>query len=77
MAASTRQSRARPGAPAHVFSIDGIRVAHFGDFGQADLRAEQEEAIDLAPAVERLDGPAFDTDQLSSGDPLVVLPAAP
>lgn len=28
-----------------VFSLDGIRVCHFGDFGQADLRPEQLEAI--------------------------------
>jgi L-ascorbate metabolism protein UlaG (beta-lactamase superfamily) len=28
-----------------VFSFDGVRVAHFGDFGQAGLRAEQREAI--------------------------------
>jgi L-ascorbate metabolism protein UlaG (beta-lactamase superfamily) len=28
-----------------VFTLDGLRVAHFGDFGQSDLRAEQAEAI--------------------------------
>jgi L-ascorbate metabolism protein UlaG (beta-lactamase superfamily) len=28
-----------------VFELDGIRVAHFGDFGQAELRARQREAI--------------------------------
>ncbi len=28
-----------------VFGLDGIRVAHFGDFGQATLRPEQREAI--------------------------------
>ena len=28
-----------------VFSFDGIRVAHFGDFGQAALRDEQAAAI--------------------------------
>jgi len=28
-----------------VFTLDGMRVAHFGDFGQSELRAEQEEAI--------------------------------
>jgi L-ascorbate metabolism protein UlaG (beta-lactamase superfamily) len=28
-----------------VFTFDGVRVAHFGDFGQAELRAEQAEAI--------------------------------
>lgn len=34
-----------------VFSLDGLRVAHFGDFGQSELREEQAEAlggIDLA-----------------------------
>lgn len=28
-----------------VFSVDGTRVCHFGDFGQSDLRPEQQEAI--------------------------------
>jgi L-ascorbate metabolism protein UlaG (beta-lactamase superfamily) len=28
-----------------VFSLDGLRIAHFGDFGQTDLRDEQAEAI--------------------------------
>jgi len=28
-----------------VFSLDGVRVAHFGDFGQTDLRDEQAAAI--------------------------------
>jgi L-ascorbate metabolism protein UlaG (beta-lactamase superfamily) len=28
-----------------VFSLDGLRVAHFGDFGQAGLRPEQRRAI--------------------------------
>jgi L-ascorbate metabolism protein UlaG (beta-lactamase superfamily) len=28
-----------------VFSLDGLRVAHFGDFGQSALRDEQAEAI--------------------------------
>jgi L-ascorbate metabolism protein UlaG (beta-lactamase superfamily) len=28
-----------------VFAVDGIRVAHFGDFGQRALRREQREAI--------------------------------
>ncbi len=28
-----------------VFSLDGLRVAHFGDFGQRTLRDEQAEAI--------------------------------
>jgi L-ascorbate metabolism protein UlaG (beta-lactamase superfamily) len=28
-----------------VFSLDGVRVAHFGDFGQATLREEQAAAI--------------------------------
>jgi L-ascorbate metabolism protein UlaG (beta-lactamase superfamily) len=27
------------------FVLDGLRVAHFGDFGQAGLRPEQEQAI--------------------------------
>jgi L-ascorbate metabolism protein UlaG (beta-lactamase superfamily) len=27
------------------FTLDGLRVSHFGDFGQAELRAEQREAI--------------------------------
>ncbi|HET9185530.1 MAG TPA: MBL fold metallo-hydrolase, partial [Solirubrobacterales bacterium] len=29
----------------YVFSLDGIRVAHFGDFGQTALRPEQRHAI--------------------------------
>ncbi len=29
-----------------VFDLDGLRVAHFGDFGQSSLRDEQAEAID-------------------------------
>jgi L-ascorbate metabolism protein UlaG (beta-lactamase superfamily) len=28
-----------------VFTLDGVRVCHFGDFGQAALRPEQREAI--------------------------------
>ena len=28
-----------------VFSLDGLRVCHMGDFGQSELRAEQAEAI--------------------------------
>jgi L-ascorbate metabolism protein UlaG (beta-lactamase superfamily) len=28
-----------------VFELDGVRVAHFGDFGQSELRAEQAAAI--------------------------------
>jgi L-ascorbate metabolism protein UlaG (beta-lactamase superfamily) len=28
-----------------VFTLDGVRVCHFGDFGQAGLRPEQREAI--------------------------------
>ena len=28
------------------FSLDGIRFCHFGDFGQAELRPEQKQAID-------------------------------
>ena len=115
-----------------VFTLDDLRIAHFGDFGQAALRDEQAAAIGqvdlvfmpvgggptvdagqareivdrLAPrwvvpmhyrtprvsflepadaflatfgdAVVRLDGPSFETDELSSGDgPVVVLPAAP
>jgi len=28
-----------------VFSLDGMRIAHFGDFGQAGLRPEQRSAI--------------------------------
>lgn len=28
-----------------VFELDGVRVAHFGDFGQSGLRAEQRAAI--------------------------------
>lgn len=28
-----------------VFTLDGLRIAHFGDFGQAALREEQSEAI--------------------------------
>jgi L-ascorbate metabolism protein UlaG (beta-lactamase superfamily) len=28
-----------------VFAVDGIRIAHFGDFGQSELREEQARAI--------------------------------
>src|SRR5437588_11875662 len=28
-----------------VFALDGVRIAHFGDFGQRTLRDEQAEAI--------------------------------
>jgi L-ascorbate metabolism protein UlaG (beta-lactamase superfamily) len=28
-----------------VFTLDGVRIAHFGDFGQADLREEQAAAV--------------------------------
>ncbi len=28
-----------------VFELDGVRIAHFGDFGQSDLREEQAAAI--------------------------------
>lgn len=28
-----------------VFTLDGVRIAHFGDFGQAELRPEQHQAI--------------------------------
>ncbi len=30
-----------------VFDLDGVRVAHFGDFGQRSLRDEQAEAIGI------------------------------
>jgi L-ascorbate metabolism protein UlaG (beta-lactamase superfamily) len=29
----------------YVFSLDGLRIAHFGDFGQAELRPAQQAAI--------------------------------
>jgi L-ascorbate metabolism protein UlaG (beta-lactamase superfamily) len=29
----------------YCFSLDGVRFCHFGDFGQAELRAEQRQAI--------------------------------
>jgi L-ascorbate metabolism protein UlaG (beta-lactamase superfamily) len=113
-----------------VFTLDGVRVAHFGDFGQTGLRPEQAAAIgqvDLVflpvgggptidhdqaaaiaeelgakwvvpmhyrtpkigfletaepflermPNVERLDSPAFDTNDLPGDTPLAVVPAAP
>jgi L-ascorbate metabolism protein UlaG (beta-lactamase superfamily) len=113
-----------------VFTLDGVRVAHFGDFGQTGLRPEQAEAIgtvdlvflpvgggptidhDQAAAiaeqvgakwivpmhyrtekisfletaepflekhskVERLQSPAFDTNDLPGDTPLAVVPAAP
>ena len=114
-----------------VFTLDGLRIAHFGDFGQAALRDEQAAAIGqvdlvfmpvgggptvdagqareivdrLAPrwvvpmhyrtprvsflepadafvegfgdAVVRLEGPSFETGELPSGGPVVVVPAAP
>jgi L-ascorbate metabolism protein UlaG (beta-lactamase superfamily) len=34
-----------------VFELDGLRVAHFGDFGQAGLRPEQRRAIGEADLV--------------------------
>ncbi len=50
-----------------VFELDGLRVAHFGDFGQAELREEQATAIG-----------AVDLLFLPSGDgPIAVVPAAP
>ncbi len=114
-----------------VFTLDGLRIAHFGDFGQAALRDEQAAAIGkvdlvfmpvgggptvdaaqareivdrLGPrwvvpmhyrtprvsflepadafvegfgdAVARLEGPSFETEELPSGGPVVVVPAAP
>jgi L-ascorbate metabolism protein UlaG (beta-lactamase superfamily) len=113
------------------FELDGLRVCHFGDFGQRALREEQAAAIgavdllflpvgdgptigagqarevverlrprwavpmhyrtarigfletadaflDLFDAVERLPGPAFDTEEVRAGsDPVVLVPAAP
>lgn len=114
------------------FAFDGVRVCHFGDFGQRELRPEQAEAIgtvdllfvpvgggatidgaaaaeiaarlsarwvvpmhyrterfDFVPdgvdgflahcgRVERLDGVAFDTAGLPSGDgPIAVVPIVP
>jgi L-ascorbate metabolism protein UlaG (beta-lactamase superfamily) len=29
----------------YCFTLDGLRLCHFGDFGQAELRAEQQRAI--------------------------------
>jgi L-ascorbate metabolism protein UlaG (beta-lactamase superfamily) len=114
-----------------VFSLDGTRVCHLGDFGQSALRPEQAQALGevdllilpvgggptigaegaaaiverLSPrwvvpmhyrtprigfletadaflerfaAVHRLDGPAFETEELPAAEgPLVVVPAAP
>lgn len=114
-----------------VFELGGVRIAHFGDFGQASLREEQAEAIgsvdllivpvgggptiDGSKATEiadrlgarwvvpmhyrtarvdflepvdgfvermqeprRLDGPAFDSDELpADAERLAVVPAAP
>ena len=40
-AAGTRRGR----NTIFCFSLDGLRVCHFGDFGQSDLRAEQQRAI--------------------------------
>jgi L-ascorbate metabolism protein UlaG (beta-lactamase superfamily) len=113
-----------------VFELGGVRVCHFGDFGQAALRPEQLEAIGqvdllfvpvgagptigpaqareiatqlgarwivpmhyrtarigfLEPAddfialydsVEQLDSPAFETDELPSHGPVLVVPAVP
>jgi L-ascorbate metabolism protein UlaG (beta-lactamase superfamily) len=35
----------RGGNTIFVFTLDGVRVAHFGDFGQSELRPEQAQAI--------------------------------
>jgi L-ascorbate metabolism protein UlaG (beta-lactamase superfamily) len=51
-----------------VFELDGLRVAHFGDFGQGSLRDEQAEAIDgvdlLFPPVG--DGPTIGAEQAAT-----------
>jgi L-ascorbate metabolism protein UlaG (beta-lactamase superfamily) len=114
-----------------AFELEGVRIAHFGDFGQPELRPEQAEALGelemvflpvgggptvdarqaaaiverlaprwvvpmhyrtpkigfleteeeflgLMPAVERCDGPRFDTADLPDGDgPIAIVPAAP
>lgn len=63
-----------------VFELEGLRVVHFGDFGQDQLRSEQSAAEFVAamPALQRLDSPGFDTGELRrNGKPLAVVPAAP
>jgi L-ascorbate metabolism protein UlaG (beta-lactamase superfamily) len=113
-----------------ALTLGGLRVAHFGDFGQAELRPEQAQAIgavdllflpvgdgptigadgamaiietlsprwvvpmhyrtprisfldtadaflERMPEVIRIDGPAFDTDELSGDGPAAVVPATP
>jgi L-ascorbate metabolism protein UlaG (beta-lactamase superfamily) len=48
-----------------VFELDGVRIAHFGDFGQRELRDEQAEAIGSVDLVfvPVGGGPTVDADQ--------------
>lgn len=49
----------------YVFELDGVRVAHFGDFGQTSMRPEQQEAIGKVDLliVPVGGGPTTDADQ--------------
>lgn len=63
-----------------VFDFGGLRVAHLGDLGQAQLRPEQAVALGTVDLlfVPVGGGPTFDTDQAGGDDgPVVVIPAAP
>jgi hypothetical protein len=59
-----------------VFALDGLRICHMGDFGQAALRPEQRRA---AGRLEQPGASEVEVEQLtgSRGEPAVVLLEAP